>query len=124
MRIAILIREYKRSNVIIGCIYRYPRVDINGFNDCYLNNCLDKVFEDNKSIFLLSDISVDLLSLVEIRQETILWTHFSSVHTEAIFSNSKKRELTQNMIEHGLLIFYSYICCLFKEKTVGQIFLF
>ena len=28
----------KRTNVIVGCIYCHPHMDLNEFNDYYLNN--------------------------------------------------------------------------------------
>ena len=51
----------KRSNTIIGCIYRHPNKDLDEFNDNYLNTLLDKISKENKSVFLLGDFNVDLL---------------------------------------------------------------
>ena len=51
----------KRSNIIIGCIYRHPNMDLDEFNDNYLNTLLDKVSKEKKFVFLLGDFSVDLL---------------------------------------------------------------
>ena len=51
----------KRSNIIIGCIYRHPNMDLDEFNDNYLNTLLDKISKENKSVFLLGDFNVDLL---------------------------------------------------------------
>ena len=51
----------KRSNIIIGYIYRHPNMDLDKFNDNYLNTLLDKISKENKSVFLLGDFNVDLL---------------------------------------------------------------
>ena len=51
----------KRYNIIIGCIYRHPNMDLDEFNDNYLNTLLDKSSKENKSVFLLGDFNVDLL---------------------------------------------------------------
>ena len=51
----------KRSNIIIGCFYRHPNMDLDEFNDNYLNNLLDKISKENKFDFLLCDFKVDLL---------------------------------------------------------------
>ena len=51
----------KRSNMIIGCIYKHPNMDLDEFNDNYLNTLLDKISKGNKSVFLLGDFNVDLL---------------------------------------------------------------
>ena len=36
-------------------------MDLDEFNDNYLNTLLDKIFTENKSVFLLADFNVDLL---------------------------------------------------------------
>ena len=51
----------KRSNIIIGCIYRHPNMDLDEFNDNYLNTLLKKISKENKSVFLLGDFNVGLL---------------------------------------------------------------
>ena len=33
----------KKTNVIVGCIYRHLQMDLNEFNDCYVNNLLNKL---------------------------------------------------------------------------------
>ena len=55
------ISNSKRSNIIIGCIYRHPNMGLDEFNDNYLNTLLHKISKENKSVFLLSDFNVDLL---------------------------------------------------------------
>ena len=37
-------------------------MNINEFNDDYLNEFLDKLYEENKSIFLLGDFNINLLN--------------------------------------------------------------
>ena len=51
----------KKSNIIIGCIYKHPSMDLNDFNTNYLNN-LDKVSKEQKSVFLLGDFDVNALN--------------------------------------------------------------
>ena len=50
----------KKSNVIIGCIYRHPNMDLNDFNNDYLNPLLAKSSKEKKTLFLLGDFNVDL----------------------------------------------------------------
>ena len=52
----------KKANVIAGCIYRHPHMDLNEFNDYYINNLLDKLSKENKTVFLLGDFNIDLLN--------------------------------------------------------------
>ena len=51
----------KKNNIIIGCIYRHPSMELQEFNDNYLNLLLDKITEDNKKIFLVGDFNVVLM---------------------------------------------------------------
>ena len=37
-------------------------MDLNEFNDYYINNLLDKLSKENKTVFLLSDFNIDLLN--------------------------------------------------------------
>ena len=52
----------KKSNIVVGVIYRHPSVDFTDFNCNYLNNLLENIFEEQKSIFLLRDFNVNLLN--------------------------------------------------------------
>ena len=52
----------KKTIVIVGCIYGHPHMDLNEFNDYYINNLLDKLSKENKTVFLLGDFNIDLLN--------------------------------------------------------------
>ena len=52
----------KKTNVIVDCIYCHPHMDLNEFSDCYLNNLLDKLSKESKTVFLLCDFNIDLLN--------------------------------------------------------------
>ena len=58
----------KKSNVIVGVIYRYPTMDITDFNCNYLNKLLENISKEQKSIFLLGDFNVNLLNYYEHNQ--------------------------------------------------------
>ena len=51
----------KKTNIIIGCIYRPPAMNLNEFNNNYLNILLQKISKEKKNVFLLGDFNVDLL---------------------------------------------------------------
>ena len=51
----------KKNNIIIGSIYRHPSMELQEFNDNYLNPLLDKITEENKKIFIMGDFNVDLM---------------------------------------------------------------
>ena len=43
-------------NIIIGSIYRHPTMNLNEFNDNYLNILLQKISKEEKNVFLLGDL--------------------------------------------------------------------
>ena len=58
----------KKSNIIVGVIYRHPSIDLTGFNCDYLNKLLENISKEQKSIFLLGDFNVNLLNCNEHNQ--------------------------------------------------------
>ena len=52
----------KKTKMIEGCIYRHPHMDLNESNDYYVNNLLDKLSKENKTVLLLGDFNIDLLN--------------------------------------------------------------
>ena len=58
----------KKSNIIVGVIYRHPSMDLNDFNCNYLNQLLENISKEKKSIFLLGDFNVNLLNYNEHNQ--------------------------------------------------------
>ena len=52
----------KKTNIIIGCFCKHPDMNINEFNGDYLNELLDKLSKENKTIFLLGDSNINLLN--------------------------------------------------------------
>ena len=79
----------KNVNVIIGCIYRCSSLNLNEFNNRYLNNLLNKVYKESRYMFVLSDINVDLLEYDKNTSENkfmnSLW--FSSIQTYTVCFN-------------------------------------
>ena len=51
----------KKSNIILGIVYQQPTMDLNEFNDKYVNKLLDGKTKENKTTFLLGDLNLDLL---------------------------------------------------------------
>ena len=48
----------KKRNITILCIYKHPNMNINEFNDDYLNDLPDKLSKENKTIFPLGDFNM------------------------------------------------------------------
>ena len=51
----------KKSNIILGVVYRHRAMNLNEFNDKYVNKLLDNIKKENKTTFLLRDVNKDLL---------------------------------------------------------------
>lgn len=51
-----------RKNIIVGCIYKHPNMNVDLFNDQYLSPFLKSVDEEGKSLTLLGDFNIDLLT--------------------------------------------------------------
>ena len=58
----------KKSNILVGVIYRHPSMDLADFNCNYLNKLLENISKEQKSIFLLGDFNVNLLNYNEHNQ--------------------------------------------------------
>ena len=43
-----------KKNIIIGCIYKHPKLDINEFNT-FFENTMEKLSFENKELYLLGD---------------------------------------------------------------------
>ena len=54
----------KKSNIVFGCIYKHPNMDVSDFN-FLINKLLDKISKEQKQIFLLGDFNMNLLNYNE-----------------------------------------------------------
>ena len=52
----------KKSNIIVGVIYRHQSIDLTDFNCNYLNKLLENISKEQQSIFLLGDVNVNVLN--------------------------------------------------------------
>ena len=68
----------KKSNIIVGAIYRHPSMDLTDFNCNYFNKLLENISKEQKSIFLLGDFNVNLLNYNEHNQTKEFLDSFAS----------------------------------------------
>ena len=52
----------RKSNIIVGWLYKHPSMDVSDFNKNYLDTLLDKLSKQNKQVFLLGDFNINLLN--------------------------------------------------------------
>ena len=55
----------RKSNIVVGAIYRHPSMDPADFNCNYLSKLLENIAKEEKSIFLLGNFDVNLLNYNE-----------------------------------------------------------
>ena len=53
----------KKSNFVIGCIYKHPNMDLTDFKNNYLTQIFEIVSKEQKQVFLLGDFNINLLNL-------------------------------------------------------------
>ena len=51
-----------KKNIIIGCIYKHPCLDIEEFNVLF-ERTMEKISAENEEIYLLGDFTIDLLKI-------------------------------------------------------------
>ena len=49
-----------RNNMIIGCIYCHPSMELSEFNNHFLSVLLEKILKEKKMVVLLGDFNADL----------------------------------------------------------------
>ena len=52
----------KKTNIVTGCIYRHPSMNPNELNEFYLNDLLEKLSKENKTVFFHGDSNINLLN--------------------------------------------------------------
>ena len=52
----------KKSNIVIGCIYKHPNMDVLDFKNNYLSQIFESVSKERKQVFLLGDFNINLLN--------------------------------------------------------------
>ena len=50
-----------KTNMIIGCIYHHPSMELSEFNNHFLSVLLEKISKEKKMVVLLGDFNDDLL---------------------------------------------------------------
>ena len=133
-----------KCNIIIGCIYRHPKMDLFEFIQYYLNPLLDKLEKEQKTVYLLGDLNVDLLKyeqhkatnefldclssnmfLPHIAQQTRITSH-SKTLIDNIFSNYISQDivsgnLTATISDHlPQLLIAPHIFQMFKCFQTGK----
>ena len=52
----------KKNNIVIGCLYKHPNMDVLDFKNNYLRQIFEIVSKERKQVFLLGDFNINLLN--------------------------------------------------------------
>ena len=52
----------QKSNIVIGCVYKHPNMDVLDFKNNYLYQIFEILSKEQKQVFLLGDFNINLLN--------------------------------------------------------------
>ena len=52
----------KKGNIVLGCLYKHPNMDVIDFKNNYLSQIFEIVSKEQKQVFLLGDFNKNLLN--------------------------------------------------------------
>ena len=105
----------KKSNIIVGVIYRHRSMDVVDFSKNYLNRLSDKILKEVKNIFLLFDFDINLLRFNGPRPTN---DFFESLACSSLFPYMLR--LTQ-LTGHFKILFHNIFCNLTSCKKSQKI---
>ena len=86
----------KKKNILVGCIYRHPSMDLEVFNKDYLTPFLEIFEKENKKKYLIGDFNVDLLKIDDDNKSSSFFDNLTSnlfvphiIHPTRITSTTK-----------------------------------
>ena len=50
-------------NIVIGCIYKHPSVELNELNETFLDPLMEELPAKDKSLYLMGDFNIDLMKM-------------------------------------------------------------
>ena len=90
----------KKSNIIVGAIYRHPKMDVTEFNNI-LNNLLKKINQEQKTVFLLGDFNIDLMHYNEHKPKNeFLHSLASNSYLQYIIQPSRHKSHSRTLIDN------------------------
>ena len=95
------ITNINKKNIICACIYRHPCMELEDFNQQYLNPLLNKLFMENKNLYLIGDFNADLL---KIDTETDISNYFDLITSYLLVPHitlpTRITETTKSLIDN------------------------
>ena len=90
----------RKSNLLIGCVYRHPGMSVDLFNSDFLSPLLQTTGRENKSIVLLGDFNINLLKYDNPGVSTFLDTLGSYFLAPQIVLSTRITETSKTLIDN------------------------
>ena len=107
----------KGKNIIVGCIYRHPSLNPTEFVDIHIQELLQKMSKEGKTIVLLGDFNIDLLKYDTNKDSTafldLMYTNFLlpyvttptqvTSHSETLIDNIFSNKIVDDLISGNII---------------------
>ena len=107
----------KGKNIIVGCIYRHPSLNPTEFVDIHIQELLQKMSKEDKTIVLLGDFNIDLLKYDTNKDSTafldLMYTNFLlpyvttptqvTSHSETLIDNIFSNKIVDDLISGNII---------------------
>ena len=96
-----------KKNIVTSCVYRHPSMNINEFNDNFLDPLMQKLIKETKKMFFVGDFNVDLLTIntdnsvahfLDIFSSLLFVTHIAL--PTRISKNNRNQVISQTLIDN------------------------
>ena len=55
------IKHKNKKNILVGCVYKHPSMDVDLFNENFISPFLSKISKENKLLVIMGDFNINLL---------------------------------------------------------------
>ena len=95
------------KNIIIGCIYKHPNMEVSDFNEFHLEKILKITSKENKKVVLMGDFNIDILKYdIDTNASNFLDIMYSNSLLPYITGPSRNKPASSSLIDN---IFYNGI---------------
>ena len=73
-----IMNKKNEKNVVVGCVYKHPKLSVDEFNNDFLSPILEKLSFEKKDVYLLGDFNINLLNYETDRQTALFLDNMHS----------------------------------------------
>ena len=91
----------EKKNVVVGCVYRHPSMDLDEYNNEFMEPFLEKFGKENKNKYLVGDFNIDLLKIDENSKSSSFFdTMTSNLFIPHIIHPTRVTPTSKTLIDH------------------------